>query len=165
MFSVNLWWQEMLIHPCGMFCRSHQGLIITLFNMLLKSFALKHFVYYKMKMCFFKPQILSCFTIFRSETLTSVEFEPYSPSCHLVESPCKQTRWNIVYLITSITCVSLYLWNNWATNKQPYLDMHTSRTCCGVKAKMKYFSWWYLCVGLAPENINDDCYLQSTDFK
>lgn len=29
--------------------------------------------------------------------------------------------------------------------------MHTSRTCCGVKAKIKYFSWWYLWAVLAPE--------------
>lgn len=31
--------------------------------------------------------------------LTSVEFEPYSLFCHLVESPCKQTKLNILYLL------------------------------------------------------------------
>lgn len=38
--------------------------------------------------------------------------------------------------------------------------MHTSRTCCGVRAKIKYFSWWYLCEALAPENIQPS--LEST---
>lgn len=53
----------------------------------------------------------------------------------------------------------------------PYLDMHTSRTCCGVKAKTKNFSWWYLCAVPAPVNtpkkdyyyiIKQACRLQNT---
>lgn len=38
--------------------------------------------------------------------------------------------------------------------------MHTSRTCCGVKANTKNFSWWYLCAVPAPENTKKRDYYQ-----
>lgn len=46
---------------------------------------------------------------------------------------------------------------NWPIKKQAYREMHTSLTCCGVNAKIKYFSWWYLWAVLAPVNRNQGC--------
>lgn len=46
---------------------------------------------------------------------------------------------------------------DWPIKKQAYREMHTSLTCCGVNAKIKYFSWWYLWAVLAPVNRNQGC--------
>lgn len=98
--------------------------------------------------------------------ITSVESEPCSPFCHLVESPCRQARLNILHLF-----LETVQWLSYKKKKQSYLDMHTSRTCWGVKAKIKYFSWWYLCAVLPPDNIDYDrqklisiyhCYIEFT---